>query len=217
MLYQLKYIFFTNLTLPCVSARMISRHKCKMFALKKYIILYRVPSIILWWASCTLIHEVTMWEQALKRPCRIHVFVTACHPGYKLRYIAGFGLVEMAISTNPKPTIYRNLYQNTGPGHFPSTPRVWHHTAQYKTGRGVITCRKAITSYYTRWQAITTSVISSTIPNHLNHCICHSGLGKHVMLAHPICLIMGQHQTYNGPTSSGIGTLSTDNFAWVCN
>ena len=35
---------------------------------------------------------------------------------YKLRYIMGFGLVEMAILTNPKPTIYRNLYENTGPG-----------------------------------------------------------------------------------------------------
>ena len=35
---------------------------------------------------------------------------------YKLRYIVGFGLVEMAISTNPKPTIYRNLYENTGTG-----------------------------------------------------------------------------------------------------
>ena len=34
---------------------------------------------------------------------------------YKLRYIVGFGLVEMAISTNPKPTIYRNLYENTDP------------------------------------------------------------------------------------------------------
>ena len=33
---------------------------------------------------------------------------------YRLRYIVGFGLVEMAISTNPKPTIYRNLYENTG-------------------------------------------------------------------------------------------------------
>ena len=32
---------------------------------------------------------------------------------YKLRYIVGYGLVEMAISTNPKPTIYRNLYENT--------------------------------------------------------------------------------------------------------
>ena len=41
---------------------------------------------------------------------------------YKLRYIVGFGLagmyrigfesVEMAISTNPKPTIYRNLQDN---------------------------------------------------------------------------------------------------------
>ena len=33
---------------------------------------------------------------------------------YKLRYIVGFGLVKMAISTNPKATIYRNLYKNTG-------------------------------------------------------------------------------------------------------
>ena len=32
------------------------------------------------------------------------------------RYIVGFWLVEMAISTNQKPTIYRNLYENTGPG-----------------------------------------------------------------------------------------------------
>ena len=29
--------------------------------------------------------------------------------------MVGFELVEMAISTNPKPTIYRNLYENTGP------------------------------------------------------------------------------------------------------
>ena len=35
---------------------------------------------------------------------------------YKLRYIVGFWLVEMAISTNQKPTIYRNLYENTGTG-----------------------------------------------------------------------------------------------------
>ena len=33
---------------------------------------------------------------------------------YKLHYIIGFGLVEMATSTNPKSTIYRNLYENTG-------------------------------------------------------------------------------------------------------
>ena len=32
---------------------------------------------------------------------------------YKLRYVVGFGF----ISTSPKPTIYRNLYENTGPGH----------------------------------------------------------------------------------------------------
>ena len=34
----------------------------------------------------------------------------------ELVYIAGFALVEMAISTNPKPTIYRNLYENTVTG-----------------------------------------------------------------------------------------------------
>ena len=34
---------------------------------------------------------------------------------YKLQYIVGFSLVEMAISTNQKPTIYRNLYENTAP------------------------------------------------------------------------------------------------------
>ena len=34
---------------------------------------------------------------------------------YKLRYIASFGLVEMSISSNPKPTIYRNLCEMTGP------------------------------------------------------------------------------------------------------
>ena len=33
---------------------------------------------------------------------------------YKLRYIVGIWLVEMAISTNQKPTIYRNMYENTG-------------------------------------------------------------------------------------------------------
>ena len=34
---------------------------------------------------------------------------------YELPYIVGFWLVEMAISTNQKPTIYRNSYDNTGP------------------------------------------------------------------------------------------------------
>ena len=47
-------------------------------------------------------------EQAISSPGAVF--------SYKLRYIVGFGLVEMAISTNPKPTIYHNLYENTGPG-----------------------------------------------------------------------------------------------------
>ena len=44
---------------------------------------------------------------------------------YKLRYIVGFLLVEMAISTNQKPTIYRNLYENTAPG--PRAPKNVHN------------------------------------------------------------------------------------------
>ena len=36
---------------------------------------------------------------------------------YKLRYIVGFWLVEMTISTNQKPTLYRNLYENPHPDH----------------------------------------------------------------------------------------------------
>ena len=44
------------------------------------------------------------WQMHMSRPMHVHVT------------IFGFGLVEMAISTNPKPTIYRNLYENTGPG-----------------------------------------------------------------------------------------------------
>ena len=34
---------------------------------------------------------------------------------YRLRYIVGLGLVEMAVVHHPKPTIYHNLYENTGP------------------------------------------------------------------------------------------------------
>ena len=38
-----------------------------------------------------------------------------------LRYIVGLWLVEMAISTNQKPTIYCNLYKNTGPASYKKT------------------------------------------------------------------------------------------------
>ena len=46
---------------------------------------------------------------------------------YKLRYIVGFWLVEMAISTNQKPMIYRNLYKNTGPVYSGDTDYVVHN------------------------------------------------------------------------------------------
>ena len=35
-----------------------------------------------------------------------------------LFYIVGLGLVEMAILINPKPTIYRNLYENMDTGYY---------------------------------------------------------------------------------------------------
>ena len=37
--------------------------------------------------------------------------ITGAVFSYKLRHIVGFWLVEMANSTNQKPTIYRNLYE----------------------------------------------------------------------------------------------------------
>ena len=46
---------------------------------------------------------------------------------YKLRYIVGLWLVEMAISTNQKPTIYRNLYENTVPDWHESFLWQWPH------------------------------------------------------------------------------------------
>ena len=33
---------------------------------------------------------------------------------YRLRYIAGLRLAEVAISVNPGPTLYRNFHENTG-------------------------------------------------------------------------------------------------------
>ena len=69
--------------------------------------------------SCVF-RDAHMW----RRPIRMTSLIAGSHvyhwsPGpvvsYKLRYIVGFWLVEMAISTNQKPTIYRNLYENTDP------------------------------------------------------------------------------------------------------
>ena len=47
----------------------------------------------------------------------VNLFLIYLRPvfSYKLRYPVNFGLVEMFISTNPKPTMYRNLYENTDP------------------------------------------------------------------------------------------------------
>ena len=54
-----------------------------------------------------------------------HVAVSGALLSYKLLYIVGFWLVEMAISTNQKPTIYRNVYKTTStvPQHCRAKPK----------------------------------------------------------------------------------------------
>ena len=47
-----------------------------------------------------IIHTIKIKHEQMQLRARILV---------QLRYIVGFWLVEMAISTNQKPTIYRNL------------------------------------------------------------------------------------------------------------
>ena len=61
-------------------------------------------SMLGWWACDGRQTSKQHWSRA-----RILIQVTE-------GYIVGFGLVELAISTNPKPTMYRNVYENTGPG-----------------------------------------------------------------------------------------------------
>ena len=92
------------------------------------------PSNTRYWpnVSLRLAHRLRHWPNI--KPTVVHCLVFASdrvtclfnycfcsaifHHGpvfpYKLRYIVGFWLVEMAISTNQKPAIYRNLYENTG-------------------------------------------------------------------------------------------------------
>ena len=60
------------------------------------------------------VNDVDSTSQQRRVPSE-YTYYSAAVFSYKLRYIVGFWLVEIAISTNQKPTIYRNLYENTGP------------------------------------------------------------------------------------------------------
>ena len=63
---------------------------------------------------------------------------------YKLQNIVGFWLVEMAISSNQKPTIYRKLYENTGPDNELSECRhiyIWLCTLLMISDDTVLSCR----------------------------------------------------------------------------
>ena len=80
--------------------------------------IYPTPTEINVWANGYMLHPSQGYPDLYSDTGRVF--------SYKLRYIVGFGLVEMTISTNPKPTIYRNWYDNTGPGW---TSRRWHRTS----------------------------------------------------------------------------------------
>ena len=65
----------------------------------------------------SVLSPTTHWNEAFQIVPEKHPTIDQPRPvfSYKLRYIVDFGLVKMAISTNPKPTIYRNLYEITAP------------------------------------------------------------------------------------------------------
>ena len=72
-------------------------------------VVFKMAQVNLWplWYGCYML---------LNRPSiTFNIYATVPVFSYTLRYIVDFGLVdfglaEMAISTNPKPPIYRNLY-----------------------------------------------------------------------------------------------------------
>ena len=65
------------------------------------------------WTPLLLPTTLSAWRSSLSQLllllCKWPVF------SHKLRYIVAFWLVEMTISPNQKPTIWRNLYENTDP------------------------------------------------------------------------------------------------------
>ena len=72
--------------------------------------------------------------------CVVHLYLsTLSGPifSYKLLYIVGFRLVEMAISTNPKPMIYRNLYLSCKAINYYVSPlrERWGHVASPLSGQ----------------------------------------------------------------------------------
>ena len=71
------------------------------------------------WAGLALADHMQLWPNSEPGP----VF------SYKIRYIVGFWLVKMAISTSQKPQIYRYLYENTGEALFNLFTVVYWHFA----------------------------------------------------------------------------------------
>ena len=74
-------------------------------------------------SSCLDNIRQIIFSWSVKKIAYAHVYNCNCQyvsqgPYSCISYdIIGFWLVEMAISTNQKPTIYRNLYENMSPHH----------------------------------------------------------------------------------------------------
>ena len=82
--------------------------------------------VIVWQRRARCVFFALQNQKAIAAYCTAIWICTATGSvlSYKLRYIVGFWLDEMAISTNQKPTIYRNLYENTATGEHCSERRI---------------------------------------------------------------------------------------------
>ena len=93
----------------------------------QYIIMYRI-------VAETRDHILCCNRHGKVYNFRVFLSAPSIQPGpvfsYKLRYIVGFWLVETAVLTNQKPTIYRNLYENTGPDVYTTSVYKLHHSVQ---------------------------------------------------------------------------------------
>ena len=74
------------------------------------------PVVIEWWPLTNIRHtRMTLMCATASLSNNIGSMPVSVF-SYSVRYMIGFRLVEMAIPTNLKPTIYPNLYENTDPG-----------------------------------------------------------------------------------------------------
>ena len=114
-LYQYAVVF--DLTCmcftPCYST--VANHDCFVEHFCQLQIWYLAISMLSTLTTTLLSHWPCYMCTNARLACKLHrAEVSSCCTGpvlsYNLRFIVGFWLFEIAISTNQKPTIYRNLY-----------------------------------------------------------------------------------------------------------